>query len=147
MYIGTPHFTRSEYERSDIAIVRGILNVIPLQFESNAQFVLETLESIRMYLGSALYISSGYRSLLVNKYVGSSRKSQHMKAQAADIYSRDRTRAEVAAAIEVGDFDQLITYDYGDSIMRSMVHVSVVQSGNRRERLHSPSPGVYNVIS
>jgi len=147
MHVGTAHFTRAEYERSSIAVVRGIPNALPPQFEADAQFVLETLELIRERLGSPLYISSGYRSPVVNMHAGGSTRSQHMRAQAADIYSHDRTRAEIVAAIVAGDYDQLITYDHGGPIMRSMVHVSVVRSGNRRERLHSPAPEVYDAVA
>ena len=141
--VGTDHFARSEFERSTIAIVRGIPNSVPPHLEENAQLTLETLEAIRGRLGSAVRISSGYRSPVVNMHAAGSPKSQHMRAQAADMFIDGHGLDRMIAAIEDGDFDQLITYAH----IPSIVHVSVVRSSNRRQRLHSPAPGVYDGVS
>lgn len=78
------HFTLEEMTASDYATRHGLDN-------SPDQYVLENLirlanhlEDVRMVLGSPIYISSGYRSALVNKGVGGSKNSDHIKGLAAD---------------------------------------------------------------
>ncbi len=56
-----------------------------------------------------MIISSGYRCPALNKAVGGSDTSQHMKGEACDIYVEDVEKLRKWFAILMdGDFDQLI---------------------------------------
>lgn len=140
-HVGTKHFSRAEYERSAEARRRGISNRIPEHLEAAAQRTLEMAESARCRLGVPLHVESGHRCMVVNMAVGGAPKSQHMKCEAIDVRSDYHTPAEVADAFAVDLHDQIITYDW-----LTITHASIREDNNRRQRLHSPAPGVYHEV-
>ncbi len=96
-------------------------------------------QPIRDYFCTAIFISSGYRSIKLNKALGgSSSTSQHMSGQAIDI-DADRyggiTNSEIFNFIKDNlDFDQLI-WEYGNDKQPDWVHVSYKEEGNRGQVL------------
>lgn len=54
------------------------------EIENLANIVRRTLQPLRNYLRLPITITSGYRSLLVNRAVGSNDSSQHIKGEAVD---------------------------------------------------------------
>lgn len=88
----TPNFTLAEFTASNTASRMGIDNDLPAELLANARATCEMLERIRKFLadkhgfasGPAILITSGYRSLAVNRAVGSKDSSDHTRAQAAD---------------------------------------------------------------
>lgn len=86
----TSHITLEEFCRSDTATRRGIPNDLPAELQAQARGLAEMLERIRAHLsGKAgrdvpILISSGYRCITLNRAIGSSDTSDHVRACAAD---------------------------------------------------------------
>lgn len=83
-----------------------------------------------------LYITSGFRCLLLNNQLNGSKTSQHMKGQAVDlIYYNDKGKIDNLTLFDYIRenmlFDQLIWEKKG-----AWVHVSLKQSGNRKQVLN-----------
>ena len=106
----TKHFTLEEFTRSSTAKARGIDNTVPLQFIPSLRNLCEkVLEPLRERVKEPVIISSGYRCPALNRAVGGSNTSQHMKGEACDIYVEDVEKLRKWFAILMdGDFDQLI---------------------------------------
>lgn len=78
------HFSLDELTRSDYAIRYGLDNTPPDWALANLVRLARSLETVRKVLGHPIYINSGYRSALVNKGIGGSRNSAHVRGLAAD---------------------------------------------------------------
>lgn len=80
--------------------------------------------------------NSFYRCQRLNKRVGGSKTSDHMKGQAVDIDTRnDANNALIYNWIKDNlEFDQLI-WEYGDDTNPDWVHVSFRKTGNRNQTL------------
>lgn len=80
------YFTIDELIRSDTAYLKGIDNTPSKEIITNLTLLIENLlDPIRESWGSPLYITSGYRSPQLNKAVGGSINSDHLKGFAADL--------------------------------------------------------------
>lgn len=83
----TPHFTLEEFTATEH---RNFDNSLPRDLVANASSTCQMLERIRTALSQAkgvevpMYLSSGYRCLLLNRSVGSADTSDHLKALAGD---------------------------------------------------------------
>ena len=106
----TKHFTLEEFTRSSTAKARGIDNTVPDKLIPALRNLCErVLEPLREQVREPVIISSGYRSPALNRAVGGSNTSQHMKGEACDIYVEDVEKLRKWFAILMdGDFDQLI---------------------------------------
>jgi hypothetical protein len=132
-----------EFCYSDTAKRKGIDNSIThAQHLADAKSLCEKVfEPIREHFGKPIKLSSGYRSLALNKAIpGSSRTSQHCLGQAMDI------DGDILGGISNKDifnfikdnleFDQLI-WEFGGSSNPDWVHVSLKPSGNRKQMLRA----------
>ena len=121
----TKHFTLEEFSFSSNAKSRGINNTVPLQFIPSLRNLCEkVLEPLREQVKEPVIISSGYRCPALNKAVGGTNTSQHMKGEACDIYMEDKTKLRKWFAILLdGDFDQLI-FERNRRTDRCWIHVS-----------------------
>jgi zinc D-Ala-D-Ala carboxypeptidase len=130
------HFTPAEFVRSDTAAKRGIDNRLPKGLLPNVQELVDNvLEPLREAYGKPIIISSGYRCEALNKAVGGSSTSDHMKGCAADIVGTPNTKAENKRLFNLVQslnlpFDQLI-----DEKDFSWVHVSYREGNNRKQVL------------
>lgn len=91
---------------------------------------VNVLQPLREKYGRPIIINSGYRSPLVNKYVGSkSENSQHTKGEAADITTGSREEnAKLYEILKEMEVDQCINeYDF------SWIHVSFRKGKNRNQ--------------
>ena len=106
----TKHFTLEEFSHSSTAKARGIDNTVPKQLVPALRNLCErVLEPLRERVKEPVIISSGYRCPALNRAVGGSNTSQHMKGEACDIYVEDVEKLRKWFAILMdGDFDQLI---------------------------------------
>ena len=108
----TPHFTLEELTRTDT----GIPNAPNADQLANLERLAATLERVRSILGgSALIVSSAFRSSVVNRAVGGSATSAHLQGLAADFTCPSfGPPLRVCLAIEESgiEFDQLI-HEYG----------------------------------
>lgn len=124
------NFSFSEFERSDTAKKRGIINVISTAKvrDSIQALVINVLQPLRTAVGIPMPINSGYRCPELNAAVGGVPTSQHMKGEAADI----ATSAPVLLArkaVELGlPFDQIGLYP-------TFVHFSHKLGGPQRGQI------------
>ena len=99
----------------------------------------QIFEPLRAWYGKPIGISSFYRSPELNKAIGGSKTSQHMKGQAididADIFNNGTSNREIYLwIIKNLDFDQLI-WEYGDDQNPAWVHVSYVSRSRNRKQI------------
>lgn len=78
------HFSMDEFCASDTATRLRINNDLPLDMLIAAYQTAQMLEKIREFLGHPIIVTSGYRSLALNRAIASSDSSDHIKAMAAD---------------------------------------------------------------
>ena len=71
----------------------------PEELMENLKELVENLQIIRDHIEKPMRIISGYRSPKYNTKIGGARKSQHMKAKAADIVVKDLKPAELREII------------------------------------------------
>lgn len=85
------HFTLSEFTRSAAAEKYKVNNEPPLEYARNIEcLVAIILDPLREIIGHPIYITSGYRSPRLNRLVGGSTTSAHMKGLAADFTVEDK---------------------------------------------------------
>jgi zinc D-Ala-D-Ala carboxypeptidase len=111
----TEHFTIEELTASDTAARLGLDNTPAPAIVQNLRALAEKLEEVRSILGHPLIVSSGFRSLAVNRAIGSKDTSAHVQGLAADFicpgFGSPLDVAEELAAHGV-KVDQLI-HEYG----------------------------------
>lgn len=125
----SPHFSLEEYIASDTAMRLGIDNRLPDSLMEEARRTCEMMERIRARLSRLvgqpvpIVITSGYRCPQLNRAIGSTDTSDHVRAMAVDFkagrfgtaYQVAQLLAPIVGELEIG---QLI-HEFG-----SWVHVS-----------------------
>lgn len=118
----TPHFTLEELTHSDTAARLGIDNTPHEEAVKNLQILAEGLELVRTKLdGNAMRVSSGFRSLELNRALRSKDTSRHIMGLAADFSCPSYgTINDVMHAISESsiEYDQLIME------FNSWIHIS-----------------------
>lgn len=80
------YFTLKELTRSATAEAKGIDNTPTPEVEKNLTLLVENvLDPLREIYGKPITVNSGYRCPELNKAVGGSKTSDHVKGFAADI--------------------------------------------------------------
>jgi hypothetical protein len=131
------YFTIDELSASTEARKMGIDNTPTPEARANLTALVEAvLDPLRERYGYPIHVSSGYRCPRLNKAVGGSATSQHVKGEASDIYvTRPKEMAELFALIYYTlPFDQLI-WEKGNDEAPAWIHVSYREGENRRECL------------
>ncbi len=129
------YFTIRELTKSETANRKHIDNTPSPEAVNNLTALVDNiLDPLREAWGKPIIVSSGYRSPKLNRAVGGSTSSQHVKGQAADICTLADTPQEnkklYDLILQLGlPFDQLIN-EYG----YNWVHVSY-SSRHRRQQL------------
>lgn len=135
------HLDLSEVVRSESAKRNGISNMPTAEHIANFKVLAEKIfEPIRIHFRCPIIISSGYRSVELNRSIkGASVTSQHCTGEAIDI-DMDGTPNGVTNRM-VFDFikdnlvfDQLI-YEFGNSENPDWVHVSYETNGAQRKQV------------
>ena len=131
------YFTMTELTASATARRKGIDNTPDMQAKASlTALVANILDPLRELYGKPIVVTSGFRSVKLNRAVGGAVRSQHCKGEAADIRCVSDSRAENKRLFELIQksglpFDQLIDeYNY------DWVHVSFSEGKNRRQVLH-----------
>lgn len=129
------YFTISELSLSSTAQKYLIDNTPDDTIVSNLTALVDNLlDPIREAWGKAITVTSGYRSLALNKKIKGSLTSDHMKGMAADITTGSKaSNKQLFELIQtLGlQFDQLI-----DEKGYKWIHVSFRPTGNRNMILH-----------
>ena len=82
------YFTVSEMLYSPTAVKRGIWNGCDREKEDNLEALVDNvLDPVRTRYGKAVHVSSGYRCEQLNKLIHGALGSQHLRGEAADIYT------------------------------------------------------------
>lgn len=115
------HFTYAELTGSDAAARLGMDNTPPPDVLENLKRLASFLEQVRAVVGKPLIISSGYRSVEVNRAVGGSATSQHCKGCAADFRVSGMTPKQVVGMI----VKSKLQYDQVIEEFTSWVHISI----------------------
>ena len=126
--------------KSTTALRLGIDNYPTKEALANLSYLAKYLfQPLRNYFKTAIFISSGYRSPVLNSLIGGSSKSQHCKGEAIDIDMDNKksviTNSDIFYYIKDNlDFDQLI-WEFGNKKTPAWVHVSFTSVNNRKEIL------------
>lgn len=142
------YFSIKELTASAKATQLGIKNepskAAALNLES---LVLNILDPLRAAWGGGIIVTSGYRSVALNKAVGGSNTSAHLYGYAADIVPADRRIAAFKAFCvkwlkdNAINFDQYIDEQGGGS---EWVHIGIKSpSGNQRRQFLKYRNGHY----
>jgi zinc D-Ala-D-Ala carboxypeptidase len=133
------HFSLSEFEQSQTALQRGIVNRCPpelVQYLRTLAVVL--LEPVRAQFGP-LIVTSGYRCPALNAAVGGVPNSEHTLACAADVvpvggWTDTLTREAVVGwlAASTLPYDQAI--DEGNAKGSRWVHIGMAPPGQDARR-------------
>lgn len=131
------YFTISEMLYSPTAVKRGIWNGCSRTEEDNLTALVESvLDPARQRYGRAVHVSSGYRCKQLNSLIHGALESQHLRGEAADIYTDAGPQGNLELArviIGLGRFDQLILENVpGTSLQPQWVHVSFSRNGRNR---------------
>lgn len=128
------HISYKEATKSNTAIRYGIRNnPNKNQLYYMRQIAENVFEPLREWVGGPVRVNSFFRSLKLNKKVGGSSTSQHVKGQAIDIDDSYgfKTNAEMFHYIRENlDYDQLI-WEFGDDKNPDWIHVSYRPGNNR----------------
>ena len=105
------NFTLEELYHSDTANRFNIHNYPTQDAIRNLGYLTQNfLQPLRDKLGKAIFITSGYRSELLNMKVGGAKTSQHKYGQAVDIHVPGMSPLQLFLYIKESglDYDQLI---------------------------------------
>ena len=108
------YFTMQELTASATAKRKCIDNTPDAQAKANlTALVTNVLDPLRERWGSPIVVTSGYRSVKLNRAVGGASRSQHCKGQAVDIRTVSDTKKDNKKLFELMKssglpFDQLI---------------------------------------
>ena len=148
------YFSLDELCRSNRAARMGVRNEPNDEERENLVALVDNvLDPARAEIGHAVGVSSGYRCKRVNDAIpGSSKTSQHVKGEAADLVAGGPHENLRLAQIIVrqGKFDQLILENVGrKDLWPTWVHVSYKRSGQNRGQILKRVAGVpgYSVVS
>lgn len=128
----SPHFTLHELTVSEYAARNGIANVpMPEDIVCLSELCMFVLEPLRRQLQKPVNVTSGFRSVELNRAIGGAENSQHCRGQAADIHVKGMsTESLFQTIIKSGiEFDQCILE------FNSWVHISWNTGKNRKELL------------
>ena len=134
----TRNFSLSELTKSDTAIRKGINNNPNAEQVEKLKALCENiLQPVRDHFGR-VKVTSGFRSEDLCLAIGSSRNSQHAKAEAADFECIGVDNAELADWIHKNlPYDQLILEYYTPGEPNSgWIHCSYIPHGSRAQFLH-----------
>lgn len=112
----------------------GLKNVPNQEQTANIEkLVKQVLQPLRDIYGLPIQVTSGFRSMAVNKKIGGAIGSQHCNGEAADLVCRDNA-ALFRIIRDRLPYDQLI-WEKGNDMEPDWVHVSFKATGNRKQAL------------
>lgn len=135
----SPNFTLKELTTSRYGSIHGIEEQFdPPQkiIDALRDLAVHTLQPLRDKIGSPIGVNSGYRCAEVNRAIGGSRTSFHLRGMAADIRLYKSGKVQNAllfkALIEHNiPFTELI-WEYGTDAQPQWIHVGYNPSDSRR---------------
>ena len=137
--------TLKEVTQSNQASALQIPNLPNAEQIANLKLVCtEIFDKVREHFGKPIGISSGFRSLELNKRIGGAKASQHLEGKALDIDGDifgGVTNKQIFEYIKNNcNFDQLI-WEFGSENNPDWVHVSYNKGVNRKQILRAIKSG------
>lgn len=130
------HFELKEFCVSDKANEIGFDNNPDIKECLNLSLLVSNvMQPLRVGIQTPIYITSGFRNILINYLIRGSKTSDHTLGCACDFKCKDITSA-FNYILEYLDFDQLI-WEFGDDDAPAWIHVSYKYTGNRKEVLRA----------
>ena len=144
------NFKLKEFEKTFVAKRKNIDNCVHDKetFKSLEKLCKNIVQPIRNYYKIPFSPNSGYRSITLNRYIGSSDTSQHVLGQAVDLEIPGVNNEELFNFIKDElDFDQVIL-EYYDGVDPSSgwVHVSYVSNKDNRNRAMTFDGDHYRIV-
>jgi len=133
------HFSLEELTQSDTAVRLNIDNTPSKEVIDNLKFLSEKLEDVRVLLRSPMLVSSGFRSLSLNRHLGSRDTSSHVKGLAVDFISPSFGNPEAIVKTIV---ESDIQYDQVILEFNRWVHLSFAKENPRLQALIIDKKGV-----
>lgn len=139
----SPHFSLEELTVTS----SGLANVPDdEQIAALTALCVNVLEPIRIHYNLPVIVTSGFRSMAVNRAAGGASTSQHLYGEAADIHVPGVDNADLWRFIASGSvhFDQVIAerLEQGHP-SAGWVHVSYSVHQQRKSAISGPTPGHY----
>ena len=132
------HITYKEATRSNTATRYGLSNDPTEEELAKMKVTAEKLfEPVRIHFDTPIAVNSFFRAPAVNKKVGGSKTSQHMKAEAIDMddtYGGVKNSEIFWYIADNLDFDQLII-EYPEEGEPAWIHASYVSEEKNRNRI------------
>jgi len=128
------NFILSEVTKSDTATRLGVDNTPSDEVIQKLEFTLHKgPQQVRDYYKLPTIITSGYRSLKLNRLIGSSDSSQHITGEAIDFEVPGVSNYDVAVWVRDNlDYDQLILEFFTGEPSSGWVHYSVSNENKNR---------------
>jgi len=137
----TPHFSFQEMTVTGHKEFKKSVELLAKEEYEKLETLCWHLEAIRAILKSPLSITSAVRSKELNKALGGSKTTQHVKVEAADfIPMKMKAQTALNEIVESGyPFGQLILEKRG---LGFLIHFG---TGTKKQCLYSPEQGKYEV--
>lgn len=105
------HFSLAELTKTSTILPNNTTSTVAI--DNLRRVCSNMLEEARNAFGRPIIVNSGYRSYTVNKAVGGSDRSQHLRGEAVDFHVQGHSVYEVALWVSENlDYDQLILEDF-----------------------------------
>jgi zinc D-Ala-D-Ala carboxypeptidase len=133
----TDHFTWAEVVASNTALRLGIANEVPAELVPNVERMAAFMEEVRAAVGTPLRVTSWYRCPDLNRTIGGSKTSAHMKGLAVDFQPLGCSLAKAFDRIAASGlvFDQLIEERTKDGA--AWIHIGLSTTPPRQEVLRA----------
>ena len=129
------YFTIDELTQSTTATINNVDNTPPSPIRENLEKLIEFLNPLREAWGSPIIITSGYRSLELNKILRGSSTSAHVAGWAVDMVPQNGKINEfkqfIRDYLKDKEFDQYIDEASGNS---SWVHLGLYHPDGKKQR-------------
>lgn len=140
------NFHLSEFVKSPTAKRNGIDNTPGEKEIANLEALcVNVLQPLRNEYEESITIAAGFRSHILNGFVGGATNSQHEKGEAADIDTVEDNDILFHYIKDALEFDQLI-WEFGNNEKPDWVHVSYRATGNNRKQILRASRGGNNGV-
>ena len=136
----TDHFTVQELTKTDQNGLQKTNTKEGLKISDKLQALAEFAEEVRTVIRNCpMVITSGYRCEKLNKAIGGSKTSEHLKCEAIDFIPKKMSAFKALGYILISElkWDQLILEKRGQGYL---IHISM---GDKREVLYSPKAASY----
>ena len=136
----TEHFTVQELTTTDQNGLQKTNTKEGLKISDKLQALAEFAEEVRAVIQNCpMVITSGYRCEKLNKAIGGSKTSEHLKCEAIDFIPKKMSAFKALGYILISElkWDQLILEKRGQGYL---IHISM---GDKREVLYSPKAASY----